>query len=119
MGKQSNVVPITLPLNKKKEWGTISQDELYDFYQLGKKYTDYRDRYLAAKAKLILRMNAGARQEAGKFHLERSDRWIRRVSWRSVVVELRSEAFAQAKLDATKKKRSTVLDWADVPRNVR
>ncbi len=95
----------------------ISQSQLRAFYQLEKEYMDAKAKYQAMMARLILLMNAGNRQEAGKYHVEKKTRYIRRISYKEVVIELKGEKYVENLLKHTKAKSYSKLEFSDIGRN--
>ncbi len=100
-----------------KNFGKITQQELKDFYYMEQKFMDARNAWLAMQAKLILRMNSGATQEAGKFHIEKKVTHRRSISYKEIVVELRGQKFVDNLLAKTKPTTYTRLEFSDVGGN--
>jgi hypothetical protein len=63
-----------VPIRKGKDCGVISQHELFEFYKLQQAFLDAQAAYLSQKAKIVERLNKNARQEPGKYYLERKVR---------------------------------------------
>lgn len=105
--------------SKDSKHKQITQDELRSFHAMEQRFIRAKSEYYAEMGKLILRMNSGQRQEAGKYGLRKRTIMRRRISWKSVVIDLRGKNYVETKLADTKPTYSYRLEFADIgPRNV-
>lgn len=94
----------------------VTQAQLKALYEMQEQFIWARDRYLAARAKMVLRLNAGAEQEPGKFHVEKYTRHIRRVAWKQELIKAKGEAYAANILMNTKPGAYSRLEFSDFPK---
>lgn len=130
----ANVVSMA---RRKRDHSTISQSELRTFYNLQEHYLDVKSRYLAQpdnynlerqfedvraeyhadRAKLRSRIANGAAQQPGKYAMRPKTYFRRSVSYKSVVIALKGEAYQQRLLAKAEPKAYTRLEFEDIGNN--
>jgi hypothetical protein len=60
-----------VPIKKGRDYTVISQDELFELYELQQAFLDAKSEYLSQRAKIVERLNKNAHQEPGRYYLER------------------------------------------------
>lgn len=108
---------LALVKSKEKDYGVISQKELRDFYGIEQQYLDARARYQAQMAKIALRINSGAKQEPGKYSVQKKITWRRRVAYKEIVIKLKGKQYVENLLANAPKKAYSHLEFADIGRN--
>lgn len=74
-----------------------------------------RDRYYAERNKMLLRINAGQHQEAGKYGLRKRFITRRTLSYRDILIELKGVKWVeQRRIETAIPHRFVKLEFADI-----